>query len=112
MARIFTFVFRRFANLFRSWETKDSFLAFLAPVFVLVLLFVWLGLLMLGYGLQLWAVSGHDISSAFRETASSMFTLGFAEPAGVAPSAIVFAGARMQVSRTGTVRFERRYRVR
>jgi hypothetical protein len=66
------------SRLFRSWETKDAFLAFLAPTYVLVLLLAWLGLLLAGFGWILWAVSGLDVGSAFRETASSMFTLGFA----------------------------------
>ena len=78
VARIFTGVFRRVARRLHNWETKDSFLAFLAPTYVLVLLFSWLGLLLLGFGWIEWAVSGRDAGTAFREAASSMFTLGFA----------------------------------
>ena len=39
---------------------------------------MYLGLLLLGYAAMFWAVTGLDIGTAFRETASSMFTLGFA----------------------------------
>ena len=88
VSRIFVGVFRRVARLFRSWETKDSFLAFQAPAYVLVLLLSWLGLLLLGFGAMLWTVTGHDIATAFRETASSMFTLGFASTATPGATAI------------------------
>jgi hypothetical protein len=78
VARIFVSSFQRASRLFRAWESKDAFLAFLAPTYVLALLFAWLGLLLAAFGGILWAVSGLDLGSAFRETASSMFTLGFA----------------------------------
>lgn len=81
MARIFIGTFRRIARRIRSWERKDSFLAFLAAVYVLVLLAAWLGLLLAGFGLIEWAVTYNGIGPAFRETASSMFTLGFASTA-------------------------------
>jgi hypothetical protein len=68
----------RGARAFRDWESKDNYLSFLAAAFLLVLLMSWLSLLLAGFGLVLWGVSGIDIASAYRETASSMFTLGFA----------------------------------
>ncbi len=78
VARVFVGGFQRVSRLFRSWETKDAFLAFFAPMYVLTMLMVWLGLLLLGFAWILWAIAGLDLGSAFRETASSMFTLGFA----------------------------------
>ena len=88
VARVFVTTFQRSSRLFRSWESKDAFLAFLAPTYVLVLLLVWLGLLLLGFAWILWGVAGIDISTAFRETASSMFTLGFATTATPGATAI------------------------
>jgi hypothetical protein len=87
------------SRIFRTWERKDTFLASLAPTYILVLLFVWLGLLLAGFGAMLWAVAGMDVSSAFRETASSMFTLGFAATPSPGATAIdiVAAGAGLGV---------------
>lgn len=78
VARFYVPTFQRLSRLFRSWEAKDGFLAYLAPTYILLVLFVWLALLLLGFSWILWAVARLDVGSAFRETASSMFTLGFA----------------------------------
>jgi hypothetical protein len=78
VARLFTALFRRIGNRIKDWNRKDAFLAFYAPTYVLVLLFAWLGMLMIGFSWILWATTGMDVASAFRETASSMLTLGFA----------------------------------
>jgi hypothetical protein len=88
VARIFIGTFLRVARRIRSWERKDSFLAFLAAVYVLVLLASWLGLLLGGFGLIEWAATHNGIGSAFRETASSMFTLGFASTATASATAV------------------------
>jgi hypothetical protein len=88
VARFFMLPIRRVSHRFRSWETKDSFLAFQAPLYVVVLLLVWLALLLAAFGLILWSVTGLDAGSAFRETASSMFTLGFATTATPGATAI------------------------
>lgn len=64
--------------MFRTWEAADSFLAFLAPLYLFVLLATWLGLLMVGFGLVLWAGADISLAAAFREAGSSMLTLGFA----------------------------------
>ena len=71
-------MFRPISKRLKDWERKDSFLAFYAPTYLVFLLMAWLGLLLAGFGWILWGVTGLDVSSAFRETASSMFTLGFA----------------------------------
>ena len=78
VARIFFGLFQRISSRIKDWEKKDGFLAFLAPTYLLVLLFSWLGLLLTGFALIEWSLSGLDVGTAFRETASSMFTLGFA----------------------------------
>jgi hypothetical protein len=95
VARIFVGFFRRVARRIRSWKTKDSFLAFLAPTYVLVLLMTWLGFLLLGFGCISWAVTHHDIGSAFRETSSSMFTLGFASTATPGATAVDILAAAL-----------------
>jgi hypothetical protein len=81
LSRFFLPLFIRGSRLFSTYERKDAYLAFLAPVFLVVLLATWLGLLLTGCGLMLWGATALDMASAYRETASSMFTLGFATTA-------------------------------
>ncbi len=78
VARVFMPAYRKFARFLRSYEAKDNYLAFQAPLFLLVLLATWLGLLMVGYGLILWAVVDIGLTLALREAGSSLLTLGFA----------------------------------
>lgn len=80
--------FRHTARLFRSYSAKDAFLAFQAPWFLLTLLATWLGLLISGFALMLWAFSPLDIASSFREAGSSLLTLGFATTRGPGPTAL------------------------
>ena len=68
-----------------DYRRRDRVLLGQAAAILLVQLAAWLGVSFLGYGLLLWPVTG-GLGSAFTEAGSSLFTLGFAEPAG-APSA-------------------------
>jgi hypothetical protein len=52
----------------------------------------WLGVAFVGYGLLLWPLVTGGLGAAFIVAGSSLFTLGFREPAG-APSAVGFAAA-------------------
>ena len=70
--------FRLAASRTESYETRDAFLAWTAPLTIIVTLVVWLLLYMLGYGLLILAVSDLGVASAIREAGSSVFTLGFA----------------------------------
>jgi hypothetical protein len=74
-----------------DYRRRDRVLLGQAAAILLVQLAAWLGVSFLGYGLLMWPVTG-GLGSAFTEAGSSLFTLGFAEPAG-APSAIVFVAA-------------------
>lgn len=93
VARIVLPAFRRGSRLFRTYEAKDDFLAFQAPVFLVLLLATWLGLLVTGFGFLLYAVTPLDMLSAFREAGSSILTLGFATTATVRATAIDFLAA-------------------
>jgi hypothetical protein len=70
--------FRLAASRTESYETRDAFLAWTAPLTIIVTLVVWLLLYMLGYGLLILAVSDLGVAAAIREAGSSVFTLGFA----------------------------------
>jgi hypothetical protein len=85
LSRVATFVARRvvyktflfIANRFDTYEVKDRILAYSAPMSLLALLFTWLALFLVGFGLMLWPLIGTDLPTAIREAGSSMLTLGF-----------------------------------
>jgi hypothetical protein len=61
-------------------------------VFLLALLIAWLICLFAGFALLLWPFDS-SFPAALRESGSSLFTLGFALPAGAGATGIVFAAA-------------------
>jgi hypothetical protein len=65
----------------RDYEHRDTILAGQAAVYLLSLLATWLVAYLLGFGLVLWP-STHSITWAFRESGSSLFTLGFVAAGG------------------------------
>ena len=87
--RTFLFIAERFS----SYETKDKILALSAPVSLLVLLIVWLGLYGFGYGLILWAFLDGPFLAALREAGSSLLTLGIASTTSGAATVIDFFAA-------------------
>src|SRR5918992_3072363 len=66
------------ADRFDDYETKDRILALSGPVSLLVLLFVWLTMYFVGYGLILWPLAEASLAAALRQSGSSLLTLGFA----------------------------------
>lgn len=66
------------ADRFDDYETKDRILALSGPVSLLVLLFVWLTMYFVGYGLILWPLIEGPLVGALRQSGSSLLTLGFA----------------------------------
>jgi hypothetical protein len=66
------------ADRFDEYETKDRILALSGPVSLLVLLFVWLAMYFVGYGLILWPLIEGPFVGALRQSGSSLLTLGFA----------------------------------
>jgi hypothetical protein len=75
-----------------DYRRRDRVLAGQAAAILLMQLAAWLGVAFLGYGLLLWPLVAGDLGSAFVVAGSSLFTLGFREPAG-APLAVGFAAA-------------------
>jgi hypothetical protein len=76
-----------------DYRRRDRLLATQPAAILLTQLAAWLGIAFAGFGLLLWPFAARGVASAFTDAGSSMFTLGFAQPAGAAPSAIVFLGA-------------------
>jgi hypothetical protein len=81
--KVFVLATHRMTN----YEDRDTVLAGQAAAYLLCLLIVWLGSFTIGFALLLWP-STHNIGAAFRESGSSMFTLGFDAPSGTGTTAI------------------------
>jgi hypothetical protein len=73
--KLFVMVTRRT----RDYADRDTVLAAQAAVYLLSLLGVWLLAYVIGFALVLWPETRH-IGIAFRESGSSLFTLGFVAP--------------------------------
>ena len=86
-------VFGRATRGLRSFEVRDRVLAWQAPTTLLVRLAVWLGLLVLGFGLILLPSVHGEAGRAFSEAGSSMFTLGYAAPSSSASTALEYVAA-------------------
>jgi hypothetical protein len=71
----------------------DLIVATQASAVLIGQLFAWLATAFIGFALLLWPFMTGGITSALVVAGSSMFTLGFAEPRGAGPLAIVCAAA-------------------
>ena len=76
-----------------GYRRRDQILATQSAAILLTQLVAWLAILFAGFSLLLWPFANSGISAAITDAGSSIFTLGFAEPPGAAPSAIVFFAA-------------------
>jgi hypothetical protein len=76
-----------------AYKRADRLLATEAAAILLGQLAVWLVVAYVGYALLLWPFAAHGVVSAFIDAGSSLFTLGFAVPAGAVPAVIVFLAA-------------------
>jgi len=76
-----------------DYRRRDRILATQAAAILLTQLVGWLGLFLAGFTLVLWPSTGANITSALTDAGSSIFTLGFSEPKGAAPAAVVFIAA-------------------
>ena len=68
-------------------------LATKAAAVLLGLLATWLAVSFFGFAFLFWPFAAHGAASAFTDAGSSMFTLGYAEPAGAVPTVIVVLAA-------------------
>ena len=91
--QIVTKTFGLVAKHIPSYRRRDRLLAAQAPVILIGQLAAWLGISFAGFMLLLWPFVTGGITRAFTVAGSSMFTLGFSEPVGTVPAAVVFAAA-------------------
>jgi hypothetical protein len=76
-----------------NFRRRDRILATQAAAIFLAQLATWLVVAYVGFALLLWPFAARGVVSAFTDAGSSMFTLGFAVPAGAVPAVIVFLAA-------------------
>lgn len=87
-------LFSRISHRFETYEARDRFLALQAPLYLIVILAVWLAALLVGFALLLWPfMTSGGLVHAITVSGSSLFTLGFAAQAGAAPRLLVFCAA-------------------
>jgi hypothetical protein len=72
---------------------RDQLRGTQAAAVLLGQLAAWLLVAYVGFALLLWPFAASGVVSAFIDAGSSLFTLGFAVPAGAAPAVIVFLAA-------------------
>jgi hypothetical protein len=76
-----------------AYKRADRLLATQPAAILLGQLATWLVVAYVGFALLLWPFAIHGVVSAFIDAGSSLFTLGFAVPAGAVPAVIVFLAA-------------------
>src|SRR5580698_789704 len=87
-------LFSSVSHRFETYEARDRFLALQAPVYLIVILGVWLAALLFGFALLLWPfMRTGGLVHAITVSGSSLFTLGFAAQSGAAPRFLVFCAA-------------------
>lgn len=87
-------LFSRISHRFETYEARDRFLALQAPLYLIVILAIWLAALLIGFALMLWPfMHSGGLIHAITVSGSSLFTLGFAAEAGAAPRFLVFCAA-------------------
>src|ERR1700678_684956 len=76
-----------------DFRRRGQLLATEAAAILLAQLAAWLFVVYVGFALLLWPFAVSGVLSAFVDAGSSLFTLGFAVPAGTGPAVIVFLAA-------------------
>ena len=80
-------VFHGLAHRSRDYEARDRLLAGQAPAFLVAMLATWLLGFIVAYALMLWPWT-HHLPNSFRESVSSVFTLGFDSTKGGGPTSL------------------------
>jgi len=101
-AKLATAVFLTTRVLFRvrvgrapTFERQDHVMAGYGPVSLLTLALVWQVAVALSYTGMFWALGARPLRSAFTLSGSSLFTLGFQHPDGLAMTVLAFSEAAL-----------------
>jgi hypothetical protein len=84
---------RRLLPHLPTYAVRDRVMAFVGPVAMLTLFVVWLGALVVGFGLVAWWPSGESLGASLGIGGSSVFTLGIVTGHGSGPRAIEIIAA-------------------
>jgi len=91
--RMVDWAYEQVAARVGDYRRRDQVRATQAAAVLLAQLAAWLIVAYAGFALLLWPFATRGVASAFVDAGSSLFTLGFAVPAGTAPAVIVFLAA-------------------
>lgn len=89
------FVFDLLLRTQSTFAGRDRVMGHYAPVTLLLLPFVWLGLSWLGFSAIYWAIEQEGVTDALVTSGSSLTTLGFERPDGFAAIVVTFAEAAL-----------------
>lgn len=82
----------------RPYAQRDRIMALYAPITLLLLPVVWLGVVLVGFTAMFWAVGVRPLEEAFRESGSSLLTLGFATADGLPATILTFVEATLGIT--------------
>jgi len=93
VARVIGVTARQLLPRLPSYEARDRVMSYVGPLSMITLFVLWLGSLVLGFGLIAWWAGGQDFGSALAISGSSVFTLGIATSPGSSSRAIEIVAA-------------------
>ncbi len=91
--RVILAIYRFATRNIADFRRLDRILATQAATILVTQLATWMAIVFFGFTLLLWPFADGGIASAFGDAGSSLFTLGYAEPPGSWPAALVFFAA-------------------
>ena len=101
-AKLTTAVFLVMRALFRlrlgrapSYERRDRVMAPYAPISLLAMALVWLVVVATGYTAMFWAIGTRPVNNAITLSGSSLLTIGFLRPDGLATTVVAFSEAAL-----------------
>jgi ABC-type multidrug transport system fused ATPase/permease subunit len=87
------YVFDLIAGRCKTWESQDRVMALFAPLTLLLQPVVWLAMVLVGFMLMFHALGVGSWRTAFTESGSSLFTLGFVRPRDLPTTVLTFTEA-------------------
>ncbi|MDQ1403959.1 MAG: hypothetical protein QOG03_2275 [Actinomycetota bacterium] len=91
------YLFRAIGWRSRTYEGTDRLFALYAPISLLVLPVVWMTMVATAYTVVYWGLSVGSWRAALETSGSSVFTLGFQHPQGLAATLVCFSEAGLGV---------------
>jgi hypothetical protein len=84
-----------------TYEQRDRTMAYYAPISLMLLPGTWVALVLTGYTAVYWGLGVSPVREAFRESGSSLLTLGFATPPDLPTTFVVFTEATLGLGLVG-----------